>query len=128
MNTKIKQLIDLTNLELKTELLINDPERYYLDLPIDEERFLERFAELSISQNINNSDIINSDNAELKKCVKEFFEEYLNPTEDGDDGKIFSPIRISCIRALKVKPLNLLLERMRLLSGTQKPQKVKNER
>jgi len=54
---------------------------------------------------------------ELKACVKEFFERYLNYREESDSGKMFAPIHISCCRVMKMEPLNKLLERMRVLSG-----------
>ena len=55
--------------------------------------------------------------AELRVCVKEFFEKYLNRTEESDGGKMFHPITVSCCRALMLEPLNKLLERMSELSG-----------
>jgi hypothetical protein len=55
--------------------------------------------------------------AELRVCVKEFFEKYLNRTEESDGGREFSPITVSCCRALMLEPLNKLLERMAELSG-----------
>jgi hypothetical protein len=54
---------------------------------------------------------------ELRVCVKEFFDKYLNRTEESDGGREFSPITVSCCRALMVEPLNKLLERMAELSG-----------
>jgi 3'-phosphoadenosine 5'-phosphosulfate sulfotransferase (PAPS reductase)/FAD synthetase len=54
---------------------------------------------------------------ELKECVKEFFEQYLNRREESDGGRMFAPIYVSCCRVMKTKPLNELLERMRVLSG-----------
>ena len=54
---------------------------------------------------------------ELRVCVKEFFEKYLNRTEESDGGREFSPITVSCCRALMLEPLNKLLERMAELSG-----------
>ena len=55
--------------------------------------------------------------AELRACVKEFFEKYLNRTEESDSGKMFNPIVVSCCRALMTEPLNNLLARMAELSG-----------
>ena len=57
---------------------------------------------------------------ELKQCVREFFEQYLNRREESDSGTMFSPITISCQRAMMVRPLGALLERMRVLSGAEK--------
>ena len=58
--------------------------------------------------------------AELRACVKEFFEGYLNRIEESDSGKEFNPITISCCRALMVEPLNNLLNRMAELSGAER--------
>ena len=57
---------------------------------------------------------------ELKDCVKEFFEQYLNRREESDSGKMFSPITIGCCRAMMIEPLNELMEKMRILSGAEK--------
>jgi len=54
---------------------------------------------------------------ELKECVKVFFEQYLNRREESDGGRMFAPIYVSCCRVMKTKPLNELLEKMRVLSG-----------
>ena len=54
---------------------------------------------------------------ELKECVREFFEQYLNRREESDSGRMFAPIYVSCCRVMKTKPLNELLEKMRVLSG-----------
>jgi hypothetical protein len=59
------------------------------------------------------------DPTELEACVKEFFEKYLNRTEESDGGKIFHPITISCCRALMLQPLNELLDKMAKLSGAE---------
>ena len=58
-----------------------------------------------------------TEQTELEVCVKEFFEKYLNRTEESDGGKIFHPITISCCRAHMLQPLYELLEKMRVLSG-----------
>ena len=60
---------------------------------------------------------------ELRVCVKEFFEKYLNRTEESDSGKMFNPIVVSCSRALMTEPLNNLLARMAELSGA-KPMEI----
>ena len=57
--------------------------------------------------------------AELRVCVKEFFEKYLNHAEESDSGKMFNPIVVSCSRALMTEPLNNLLARMAELSGAE---------
>ena len=59
-------------------------------------------------------------NDELKDCVKEFFEKYLNRREESDSGKMFSPITMGCCRAMMIEPLNELMEKMRILSGAEK--------
>jgi 3'-phosphoadenosine 5'-phosphosulfate sulfotransferase (PAPS reductase)/FAD synthetase len=58
-----------------------------------------------------------TEQTELEVCVKEFFEKYLNRTEESDGGKMFNPITISCCRVMMTQPLNELLEKMRVLSG-----------
>lgn len=60
---------------------------------------------------------------ELKECVKEFFEQYLNRREESDSGRMFAPITVSCCRAMLVEPLGTLLERMQVLSGAAKVKK-----
>ena len=54
---------------------------------------------------------------ELKECVKELFEKYLNHREESDSGRMFAPIYVSSCRALMTGPLGELLEKMRVLSG-----------
>ena len=54
---------------------------------------------------------------ELRLCVKEFFEKYLNYAEESDSGKMFHPITVSCCRVMMTEPLNNLLARMAELSG-----------
>jgi hypothetical protein len=54
---------------------------------------------------------------ELRALVKSFFDDYLSVTEASDSGRIFNPIHISCVRAMKIEPLSNLLNRMRVLSG-----------
>lgn len=60
---------------------------------------------------------------ELKQCVKEFFEQYLNRREESDSGRLFAPISVSCCRVMLVEPLGTLLERMQVLSGAAKVEK-----
>ncbi len=55
--------------------------------------------------------------ADLRVCVKEFFEKYLNYAEESDSGKMFHPITVSCCRVMMTEPLNNLLARMAELSG-----------
>ena len=57
---------------------------------------------------------------ELKECVKELFEKYLNHREESDSGRMFAPIYVSSCRALMTGPLGELLEKMRVLSGAKK--------
>jgi predicted Zn-dependent peptidase len=54
---------------------------------------------------------------ELRVCVKEFFDKYLNRTEESSGGKMFNPIVVSCCRVMMTEPLNNLLARMAELSG-----------
>jgi hypothetical protein len=56
-------------------------------------------------------------NAELRQCVKEFFEAYLNRVEVTEEGQEFSPIALHCCRAAMLEPLNNLLDKMAKLSG-----------
>lgn len=53
---------------------------------------------------------------ELKQLTREFFEKYLDYTEESDSGNIFHPIRIHCCRVMMNEPLNKLLERMKELA------------
>jgi len=62
-------------------------------------------------------------NEELKSLVKELFDNYLNRVEESDSGRVFSPISISCCRALMLEPLSKILDRMAELSDA-KPKKV----
>ena len=57
---------------------------------------------------------------ELKECVKELFEKYLNHREESDGGRMFAPIYVSCCRVMMTEPLGELLEKMRVLSGAEK--------
>jgi hypothetical protein len=59
---------------------------------------------------------------ELRACVKEFFEKYLNRREESDSGRMFAPVQVSSVRVMLVQPLGELLERMRVLSGADKPE------
>ena len=54
---------------------------------------------------------------ELQTLVKSFFEDYLDVQEESDGGRVFNPIHISCVRAMKVEPMAKLLIRIRELSG-----------
>ena len=60
-------------------------------------------------------------NDELRICVRDFFNDYLNIREESDSGSFFAPIKVSCCRCMKVEPLGILLERMRVLSGADLP-------
>ena len=53
---------------------------------------------------------------ELQALVKSFFEDYLDVQEESDSGRVFNPIHISCVRAMKLEPLYKLLMRIRELS------------
>jgi hypothetical protein len=52
----------------------------------------------------------------LKGLVNDLFTKYLDVQEESDSGRMFHPISISCCRAMKLKPLGELLERLRELS------------
>lgn len=62
---------------------------------------------------------------ELRNLVKSFFDDYLSVTEESDSGRIFNPIHISCVRAMKLKPLSDLLDRMMELSGAKREDECK---
>jgi len=66
------------------------------------------------------SDLKPTNSGELEACVKSFFEDYLNIRECSDAGYMRAPIAISCARAMKLEPLGILIERMRVLSGAEK--------
>ena len=65
-----------------------------------------------------------SEAEELKALVKSFFDDYLSVTEASDSGRIFNPIHISCVRAMKIEPLSNLLNRMMELSGAKREDEV----
>jgi len=58
---------------------------------------------------------------ELKLCVQDFFNNYLDIVEVSDSGKEFHPITISCCRSMKIDPLNKLLKRMKELAKQECP-------
>ena len=60
---------------------------------------------------------------ELRVCVKEFFEKYLNYAEERDGGEMFHPITVNCCRVMMIKPLSNLLHKMCKLSGA-KPREI----
>ena len=60
-------------------------------------------------------------NDELRICVRDFFNDYLNIREESDSGRILAPITVSCARCMKMESLGILLERMRVLSGADLP-------
>lgn len=49
----------------------------------------------------------------LKDMVKSFFKDYLDVTEESDNGKLFHPVQVSCCRAMMTEPLNDLLVKMK---------------
>ena len=57
---------------------------------------------------------------ELRACVKELFEKYLNRREESDSGRMFAPVQVSSVRVMLVQPLGELLEKMRVLSGAER--------
>lgn len=74
----------------------------------DIEGAYSKFAELIVQE---------MEHDELRACVKEFFEEYLNLREESDSGRMFAPVQVSSVRSMLVEPLGELLEKMRVLSG-----------
>lgn len=64
------------------------------------------------------------ENEQLRECVKEFFEKYLNRREESDGGRMFAPVHVSSVRVMMVEPLGELLEKMRVLSGAEKPEEI----
>ena len=58
---------------------------------------------------------------ELRECVKELFEKYLNRREESASGRMFAPVLVSSVRVMLVEPLGELLEKMRALSGAERP-------
>ena len=68
-----------------------------------------------------------ADREELQKLVKDFFEKFLDTWEESDSGREFHPITISCCRAMKIEPLDNLLNRMRKLSGAKPAYEIGEE-
>lgn len=64
----------------------------------------------------------------LRHLVKTLFNDYLNAVEESEGGKLFFPTTISTCRAMKIAPLNNLLEEMRQLSGADTLPEIDNER
>ena len=62
--------------------------------------------------------------AELRVCVKEFFEKYLNYAEESDSGKMFHPITVSCCRVMMMQPVSDLLHKMCELSGAKPREEI----
>jgi hypothetical protein len=85
------------------------------DLSIKSQDLSIKSQDLSIK-----SDLKPTNSGELEACVKSFFEDYLNIRECSDAGRMWAPIAISCVRAMKLEPLGILIERMRVLSGARK--------
>ncbi len=71
------------------------------------------FAEL-VRQDERES--IKQEQMELKERVNDLFTKYLDVQEESDSGRMFHPISISCCRAMKLKPLGELIDRLRELS------------
>jgi hypothetical protein len=66
-----------------------------------------------------------SEAEELKALVKSFFDDYLGIREESDSGRIFSPIYVSCCRAMKIESLSKLMDRMMELSGAKREEECK---
>ena len=60
--------------------------------------------------------VTNTD-TELKQLVKRFFDDFLDYTEESDNGVMFHPIQVSCCRVMKLEPLNELLRQMKELAN-----------
>ena len=58
---------------------------------------------------------------ELRDCYKELLQNYLNIREESDTGPMFAPVQVSSVRVMLVEPLGELLEKMRALSGAERP-------
>ena len=83
-----------------------------------DEELKQRFEEF-----VAVADAYGKEQRELQVCVKEFFDKYLNRTEESSGGKMFNPIVVSCCRVMMTEPLNNLLARMAELSGA-KPREM----
>jgi len=49
----------------------------------------------------------------MEELVKSLFEDYLDVTEESDEGRIFHPTFITSCRSMKVEPLNKLLTELK---------------
>lgn len=55
----------------------------------------------------------------MEELVKSLFNDFLNVTEESDEGKIFHPTFITTCRALKIEPINKLMEELKAtVAGT----------
>ena len=54
-------------------------------------------------------------NERLVIAVNKFFE-YLDATEESDEGRVFHPIAIDCCRCLMIEPLGKVLEEMKTMA------------
>ena len=54
----------------------------------------------------------------LEQAVHKFFY-YLNRTEESDEGRMFHPVTISCVRSMWIEDLNRTLQQMAELSGAE---------
>jgi len=116
-NFPLEALTALTRLGILTAIQAGIGEARHLNP--DEGEAIEELDDTETEQDIaileKNIALMQDD--ELRVCVKEFFEKYLNHVEESDGGKMFNPIVVSCSRALMTEPLNDLLAKMAELSG-----------
>jgi len=55
----------------------------------------------------------------LKELVKSLFTDYLDVTEESDQGRVFHPTFITSCRVMKVEPLNKLIAELKAtVAGT----------
>jgi 3'-phosphoadenosine 5'-phosphosulfate sulfotransferase (PAPS reductase)/FAD synthetase len=55
----------------------------------------------------------------MEQLVTSLFEDFLDVTEESDNGKVFHPTYISSCRVMKVEPLNKLLTELKAtVAGT----------
>ena len=112
-------LAALTRLGILTAIQAGIAEAKYLNPDEELKQAIEELNDTETEQDIATleKNIALMRDEELRVCVKEFFDKYLNRTEESDGGKMFNPIVVSCSRALMTEPLNNLLARMAELSG-----------
>lgn len=107
-----------------------DPYAQYHNDPTKHEEPRKSYEEQKTNQQERQGFIMSNlltDREELQTLVKDFFEKFLDTWEESDSGKEFHPITISCCRAMKIEPLDNLLNRMRELSGAKPAYEIGGE-